>query len=411
MKRSWQESSLWILLKTTFEEWNADNATRLAAALAYYTIFSVAPLLVIVVAGAGLFYGREAAQGQLASGIERYITNPDAAELIQTAVENARVPQTSLFATIIGFGLLLWGATGVFNELRNSLNNIWDVPIQIERGIWGVILNRLLTLLMVIISGALLLLSLLVSTVLAAATDWINTYLPGMVVQTQVINFAFLFLVTLILFALIYKFVPDVRVAWRDVWAGAVATALLFSLGRLLIGWYLAYSTIASAYGAASSLALILLYTYYSAQVFFLGAEFTQVYSRTYGSRRAEHQLIEQPIPAMPQQTEVLSDGKIVSAVVNSQIPEPATSAGATDSGAPNVEPGRQSRIRRAAGTVMHNLAQPAAQAGAALGVMALLSVVNLVTGPIRRQTGDQTPAARGQQSKRVRSAAKQEPT
>ena len=304
MKRSWQENSLWILCRTTFEEWNADNAARLAAALAYYTIFSVAPLLVIVVAVAGLFYGREAAQGQLTHEIGRYVTNPDAVDLIQTVIENARVPETSAMATLVGFGLLLWGAAGVFGELRNALNNIWDVPAaQRHLALRNFLMDRLLPLVMVVISGFLLVVSLVASAALGAATNMLDVYLPGTAASSSAINFWFLFVVTFLVFALLYKYVPEVPIYWVDVWPGALATALLFSLGRLLIGWYLAHSSVATAYGAAGSIVLVLLYTYYSAQVFYLGAEFTQVYGRTYGTRRAEHQLIEQPIPATPQQT------------------------------------------------------------------------------------------------------------
>ena len=314
MKRSWQESSLWILCRTTFEEWNADNAARLAAALAYYTIFSVAPLLVIVVAVAGLFYGREAAQGQLTHELERYVTNPDAVDLIQTVIMNARVPETSAMATLVGFGLLLWGAAGVFGELRNALNNIWDVPPRTTFGIRSFLLDRLLPLVMVVISGFLLVASLLASVALGAATNQFDVYLPGTAANSGAINFWFLFVVTFLVFALLYKYVPEVPIYWVDVWPGALATALLFSLGRLLIGWYLAHTSVATAYGAAGSIVLVLLYTYYSAQVFYLGAEFTQVYGRTYGTRRDEHQLIEQPIPASPQQTIQDPSGTIVPA-------------------------------------------------------------------------------------------------
>jgi membrane protein len=380
MKRSWQESSLWILFKTTLEEWNADNAARLAAALAYYTIFSIAPLIVIVVAVAGLFYGREAAQGQLTQEIERYVSHPGAIDLIQTVIENARVPETSAFATLVGFGLLLWGAAGVFNELRNALNNIWDVPPRKNGGVRGFVIDRLLPLLMVIISGALLLASLVASTALAAATNFLDLYWPGTAASSNAINFWFLFILTFLIFALMYKYIPDVAVSWVDVWPGALATALLFSIGRLLIGWYLAQSSVASAYGAASSLAIMLLYTYYSAQVFYLGAEFTQVYGRTYGTRRAERQLIEHPIPATPQQTVEDPKGTIVPAPNSPGAIPPHDSPAGDDKGqetTPATQPGRSPRLQR--------MARPVGQAGAALGVIALLSVVNLVTGPLRR--------------------------
>ena len=382
MKRSWQESSLWILCRTTFEEWNADNAARLAAALAYYTIFSVAPLLVIVVAVVGLFFGREAAQGQLTHEIGRYVTNPDAVDLIQTVIKNARVPETSAIATLVGFGLLLWGAAGVFGELRNALNNIWDVPPRTTFGLRSFLLDRLLPLVMVIISGFLLLVSLVASAVLGAATNLLDVYIPGLAASSGAINFWFLFVITFLVFALLYKYVPDVRIYWVDVWPGALATALLFSLGRLLIGWYLGRTSIATAYGAAGSIVLVLLYTYYSAQVFYLGAEFTQVYGRTFGTRRAEHQLIEQPIPATPQQTVQEPSGKIVPApTTTGAIPPDDTLIQHSEDAASAAVSARRRRLQR----IARPAAQVAAQAGAALGVIALLSVVNLVAAPLRR--------------------------
>ncbi len=382
MKRSWQESSLWILFRTTFEEWNADNAARLAAALAYYTIFSVAPLLVIVVAVAGLFYGREAAQGQLTHELGRYVTNPDAVDLIQTVIKNARVPETSAMATLVGFGLLLWGAAGVFGELRNALNNIWDVPPRTTFGIRSFLVDRLLPLVMVVISGFLLVVSLLASAALGAATNLLDVYLPGTAANSGAINFWFLFVVTFLVFALLYKYVPEVPIYWVDVWPGALATALLFSLGRLLIGWYLARTSVATAYGAAGSIVLVLLYTYYSAQVFYLGAEFTQVYGRTYGTRRAEHQLIEQPIPASPQQTVQDPSGTIVPAPTTpGAIPPDDTPLQPTEDAKTAATMAASARRRR-----LQRIARPAAQVGAAVGVIALLSVVNLVTAPLRRE-------------------------
>ncbi len=381
MKRSWQESSLWVLFRTTFEEWNADNAARLAAALAYYTIFSIAPLVVIVVAVAGLFYGREAAQGQLTQEIGRYVSNRDAVDLIQTVIENARVPETSAFATLAGFALLMWGAAGVFGELRNALNNIWDVPPRTSVSIRGFLVDRLLPLLMVIISGALLLASIVASAALASATNFLDLYWPGTTASTNAINFWFQLVLTFFIFALMYKYVPNVPIRWADVWPGALATALLFSAGRLLIGWYLARSSVASAYGAASSLAILLLYTYYSAQVFYLGAEFTQVYGRTYGSRRAEHQLIEQAIPATPQQTIEDPSGKIVPAPnVPGAVPPADTPTGGYEAEMTTAALPKRGHPR------LQRIARPVAQAGMAVGVIALLSIVNLVAGPLRRE-------------------------
>jgi membrane protein len=172
---------------------------------------------------------------------------------------------------------------------------IWDVPAKAPRGLWQMVLNRLVTLAMVLLSGFLLVASLIISTLVAAAKNWLNMGSPGLGTLSEAVNFAFFFLITVLIFALIYKFVPDVHIAWRDVWIGALATALLFSVGRLLISWYLSYSTVASTYGAAGSLAILLIWIYYSAQTFFLGAEFTQVYGRTYGSRWRERGLLADP--------------------------------------------------------------------------------------------------------------------
>ncbi len=304
MKEQLRTTSPWILLKATVEEWNTDNASRLAAALAYYTIFSMAPLLVIGVAITGMVFGREAAQGKLVVQIARYVDSPEVAELIQIMVKKAGTPSTSLLATILGIVVLLYAATGVFGKLKEALNLIWDVPPIPARGLRGVLVNRLLTLVMVLVSGFLLLASLVVDTGMAAAAAWMNIWWPGSALLGQAVSFLFLFLVTLGVFALIYKYVPDIRIAWRDVWIGAVATALLFSIGRLLLGWYLGRTTVASTYGAAGSLGVLLLWIYYSTQMFFLGAEFTQVYGRTHGSRWREHVLLPELAPEAALQKE-----------------------------------------------------------------------------------------------------------
>jgi len=281
----------------------------------------------------------------------------------------------------------LWGAAGVFGELRNALNNIWDVPPRTTFGLRSFMVDRLLPLVMVVISGFLLLLSLVASAALSAATNLLDVYFPGAAGSAGAINFWFLFVITFLVFALLYKYVPDVRIYWVDVWPGALATALLFSLGRLLIGWYLGHTSIATAYGAAGSIVLVLLYTYYSAQVFYLGAEFTQVYGRTFGTRRAEHQLIEQAIPATPQQTIQEPSGKIVSAsTTTGAIPPDDTPVQYSEDAATAAVSARRRRLQRIARPAV----QVAAQAAAAFGVIALLSVVNLVAAPLRR---DKKPA------------------
>jgi membrane protein len=350
MQNQAEIASMWALFKTTLQEWTTDNAAHLAAALAYYTIFSLAPILFIGVAVAGLFYGPEAARGRIVDQIARYTNDEQTAEFIQTLIENARAPAASLVATIAGLIMLFYGATGVFGELKNSLNLIWDAPTKERGGLLSLVLHHLLILAMVMVSGFLLLVSLVMSTALTAATTWINNRAPGMATTTQAINFLFFFIVTVLVFALIYKFVPDVRIAWRDVWIGAVATALLFSVGRFLIALYLTYSTTASTYGAASSLIVLLLWIYYSAQIFFLGAEFTQVYGRTYGSHWREHDLLE----------------------MESEESESTTTA---------LAPDRRINARRR----FRRFARPLADLAIAVSIIGVLSLVNVVRGPWRK--------------------------
>lgn len=342
-KETLQHVTTWHLLKTTLLEWNADNAAHLSAALAYYTFFSMAPLIVIATAIAGLIYGREAARGELVNQIAFYI-DYDTAKLIQTILSNTNASTPNIMATIAGLIFLIYGATGVFSELKDSLNLIWDAP-QRNGSPWRTVaLNRLFALVMVLGCGFLLVLSLVISTVLTATADWINYWWPGIGVITQITTFLISFLLTIFVFGLIYHFLPDVTVAWRDVWSGAVATALLFSIGRYLIGLYLSYSTISSTYGAAGSLAVLLLWIYYSAQIFFLGAEFTQVYARTKGTRWREHELLEE---------------------------EPAVEDTTT------TDDERLSGRRR--------ITKSARELATAIGILTLVSAINLVRGPFRK--------------------------
>jgi len=343
------------LLRTTLEEWNADNAAHLSAALAYYTIFSIAPLLIIAMAVAGNIFGADALRGRLFWQVQAFTNSEATADLVQSIVKNSITSGTSTFATVVGVIILVYGATGVFSELKNSLNFIWDAPPpKPGLNIRGLVIQRLLTLLMVVVSGLLLLASLIVSTVLAAATQWVDTNLPSLGGYGQSLNFVFFFVITLLVFALIYKYVPDVRIAWRDVWIGAIATALLFSVGRYLISLYLSHSTIQSTYGAAGSLAVLLIWTYYSAQIFFLGAEFTQVYGRTWGSRWREQALLEvedAPVPVL-----------VVEGVETS----------------PPVVTKPQTRV--------HNITRPILDLGAAVGILTVVSLINILREPFRNE-------------------------
>ena len=273
----------WELLKETISDWNEDKASRLAASLAYYTTFSIAPLLIIVIAIVGLVFGREAVQGQIETQIQGMV-GEDSAELIQEMIQGAGNRTAGTIATVVGLVTLLFGATGVFAQMQDALNTIWEVEPKPGRGLIGIVKNRFTSFTMVLGIGFLLMVSLVVSAGLAVLSEFLQGRLSDIAWLAQVASFIISFGVITLLFAMIYKFLPDVQIAWSDVWVGAAATALLFTLGKFLIGLYLGHSGVASSYGAAGALIVILLWVYYSAQILFLGAEFTQVYARKFGS-------------------------------------------------------------------------------------------------------------------------------
>jgi membrane protein len=274
------------LVKESFKEWQEDGALDLGAALAYYTIFSIAPMLLVVIAVAGWVWGREAVQGQLVGQMQGLL-GTQGAEAIQGMIANAgkHGSGSGLLATIVGLATTLFGATGVFVQLQNALNRIWDVEPKPGGGIWGFVKNRLLSFGMLLGIGFLLLVSLVLSAAMGSIDRWAESLGGAGQVLARILAFGVSFAVVTLLFAMIYKFLPDVKIAWRDVAIGAAVTALLFTIGKFLIGLYLAKSSVASGYGAAGSLVILLLWTYYSAQIVFLGAEFTQVYASRYGSR------------------------------------------------------------------------------------------------------------------------------
>ncbi len=270
------------LIKETFSEWSDDKASRLAAALSYYTIFSIAPLLIIAIGVAGLVFGHDAAMNQVVGQI-RGMIGDDGAQIIQTILQNASKTTSGIVATVVGGVTLLIGASGAFGQLQDSLNTIWEVKPKKGRGVKGVMRDRFLSFSMVLFIGFLLLASLLLTAILAGIGKYLSDLLPMSSVVLQAMNFGVSLTVTAFLFALIFKVLPDAIVRWRDVWVGALVTALLFSLGRFLIGLYLGRASIGSAYGAAGSLVVLLFWVYYSAQILFLGAEFTQVYAKRFG--------------------------------------------------------------------------------------------------------------------------------
>jgi membrane protein len=256
----------------------------MAAALAYYTVFSLAPLLIIVIAIAGTVFGEQAAKGELVAQIQGLI-GKDGAELIQTAIENASQldPSQGPIPTLINISLLLSGATVIFGQLQTSLNKIWNVEPKPGNGIIDFLRQRLLSFSMVLIIAFLLLVSLVISTLLVIFGNYLRDLIPGFTYLWQALNFLISFGIITLLFAMIFKILPDAKIAWKDVWMGAAITALLFEIGKFLLGFYLGHTSFASAYGAAGSLVIILTWVFYSAQILFLGAEFTQVYVRSYG--------------------------------------------------------------------------------------------------------------------------------
>jgi membrane protein len=275
------------LLKETCIQWWGDNTSQLGAALAYYTVFALAPLAVMAVAIAGLVFGEQAARGEMARQIEEAV-GPTIAKAIEEVVRQAHNGASSLWATIVGVVVLLVGAASMFAQLQTSLNTIWGVTPKPGRGVRGVIKDRLLSFLAVLVVGALLLLSLAIQATLAALARYVGpAEIPGGVHVWQFVDLIVSFGLLTLLFALLYKVLPDVQLHWSDVWVGAAVTAVLFSIGNYLIGLYLGYSSAASAYGAAGSLVVILLWVFYSSQVLLFGAEFTQVYADRRGKALA----------------------------------------------------------------------------------------------------------------------------
>ena len=275
------------VLKQTFSEWIEDQAPTLGAALAYYTVFSLAPLIIIAISIAGLVFGNEAAQGQIFDQL-RGLLGDESGRAMQVMVQNASAkPATGLVATLAGFAMLLFGASGVFGQLQTSLNAIWGVQPKPGRGILGIIRDRILSFGFILVVGFLLLVSLLLTAAIAFVGHRFGDMVPGMEALAQILNSIFSLAVITLLFAMIFKFLPDARIAWHDVWIGAFITAALFTLGKFGLGLYLGKSGVASSYGAAGSLIVLLLWVYYSSQIVFFGAEFTQVYANRFGSHVA----------------------------------------------------------------------------------------------------------------------------
>jgi membrane protein len=294
------------LFKQTIMEFSADKVPRLGAALAYYTIFSLAPLLLIVIAIAGIVFGHDAAQNKIFEQL-RGVLGATTAEGVQEMVKNAAKPKSGTVATILGVATLLLGASGVFGQLKDALNTIWDVKPKEGRGVMAMVKDRFLSFAMVLGLGFLLLVSLVIDTAIAAMGKYAGDHLPGGAALWHIVELAFSFVVIAVLMAGIFRLLPDLKIEWRDVWFGAAVTSLLFVIGKFALGIYFAKSAVGSSFGAAGSLVLVLLWVYYSAQILLFGAEFTQVFARSHGSlkeeagaKRTEKEKEEQAPPTKP---------------------------------------------------------------------------------------------------------------
>lgn len=271
---------------STVTEWIDDRASSKGAALAFYTLFSMAPILVLAVALAGYFFGTEAAEGELVNQL-RGLVGENGAEAAQAMLAAARDKEAGLISTIVATSLLIIGATTVFAELKVSLDELWEVePAKEESGLWGLIRTRLLSFGIVLVLGFLLMVSLIVSAVLAVVENYVGGMWGFSAHLFSVISWIFSFCVIAFLFAVIYKMLPSIPLSWHDVWIGSLATAGLFILGKYLIGLYLGNSGVTSSFGAAGSVIALMLWVYYSASIFFLGAEFTRIYAQRFGSKR-----------------------------------------------------------------------------------------------------------------------------
>jgi membrane protein len=269
------------LFRETFKEWQEDNAARIAAALAYYAVFSISPLLVIAIAIAGTFFGQQTAQDQITEQLTALVGKDG----VLMALDNISQPEIRGVASLISVGVLLLGASGFFAQLQDALNTVWKVKPQPGQGIWIFVRKRVSSFLMVLAIGFLLILSLILSAVVSTLSKYRVDYLPGSAILWENLDFIVSLGLMTFIFGLMFKYVPDAKIAWKDVFVGSVITALLFLFGKFLLGVYLSKGSLGSAYGAAGSLIVLLAWIYYSAQIILFGAEFTQVYTRIYGSK------------------------------------------------------------------------------------------------------------------------------
>jgi membrane protein len=277
------EKSRLGLAKATFSDWLDDEALRLGASLAFYTLWSIGPLLLVVISVAGMAFGRDAAEGHVVASL-RNLVGDEGARSIQEAIVHANASGHTLLANVVGIVALLFAASGVFGELKSSLNIVWDVTPK-PGSFWSTVKQRFLSLTMVVGTGFLLLVSLIIGAAVSAISSRLHDKVPGGEAFWHIVHIVFSLGITAVVFTLMFKVIPDAKTAWKDVWLGGFVTAVLFTVGQVLIGLYLGKTSVGSAYGAASSLMIVLLWIYFSSCILFLGAEFTQVYANMYGSK------------------------------------------------------------------------------------------------------------------------------
>ncbi len=298
-----------LVLKEATSGWIQHRAQRLGASLAFYTTLALAPLTIIAIAVAGYFFGEEAARGGIVDQI-KHLVGKEGAIAIEALIQKASEPHQSRLATLISVGLLVFGATGVFAELKDSLDTIWEVKRKPGIGLWAIAKTQLLAFAVVVGTGFLLLVSLLLTAILTAFTQWLGQRLPGTAWTAYILDMLVSFLIITFLFALIFKLLPDVTVSWKDVWIGAIFTAVLFMIGKFLIGIYIGSASIGSVYGAAGSLVVVLVWTYYSSQILFFGAELIRAYAQYFEPQpivptelavlMTEFELVKQGMPTPP---------------------------------------------------------------------------------------------------------------
>jgi membrane protein len=266
------------LCKTAIYSWLDDHAPTMGAAIAYYMVFSLAPILVMVIGVAGLVFGKEAAEGALFGQLAGLI-GPESAEAVQAMLRSASGEESGIIATAVGIGTLIIAATAVFGQLQLALNVIWKAPGNASLSVWHLLKSRLLSLSLILVIGFLLLVSLVISTALAAFSYYLDWILPGLATILHIVNLLLSFSFTTVLFAMMFKILPDKPVEWEEVWVGAAIAAILFTVGKHLISLYIGSSNMASTYGAAGALIIVLVWVYYSAQILLLGAEFAKAHT------------------------------------------------------------------------------------------------------------------------------------